>query len=362
MFYSLNSLPLLSNARSRSISAENVYGEPGRGGMADVSVAPQPEVLKIGQPWAANYPPARELGRKWKVRPCITLPPGETVTLADIEGPGCIRHIWLTTEWLRYREVILRFYWDHEEFPSVEVPLGDFFCNAAKHQADICSLPINVNPTNGMNCYFPMPFGKHARITVENLHPELEVKHFYYTINYELTDSFPADVAYFHAGFRRSNPLPYGEDFTIVDGIEGHGHFAGCYMTWQQNNDGWWGEGEVKMFLDGDDEFPTICGTGTEDYFGGAWCFHRTFSAPFLGYPFGEEGRTGARHSLYRFHIPDPIHFQREFKATIQALGWREGHRYLPLQDDISATAYWYQSEPHQKLKPLPDRNGLEII
>ena len=110
MFYSLNSLPLLSNARSRSISAENVYGEPGRGGMADVSVAPQPEVLKIGQPWAAHYPPARDLGRKWKVRPCITLPPGETVTLADIEGPGCIRHIWLTTEWLRYREVILRFY------------------------------------------------------------------------------------------------------------------------------------------------------------------------------------------------------------------------------------------------------------
>lgn len=252
-------------------------------------------------------------------------------------------------------------YWDGEEAPSVEVPLGDFFCNACLHTAQITAVPINVNPTNGMNCYFPMPFARHAKITVENLLPDEGIDGFFYTINFEELDE-PAGDAYFHARFNRTNPLRYGDDYTILDGVEGSGNFVGCYMTWQQNNNGWWGEGEVKMFLDGDTEFPTICGTGTEDYFGGAWCFNKTFSSPFLGYPFGGENRTGARHSLYRFHVLDAIHFHSSLKVTIQAIGWRDKGRYLPLQDDISSVAYFYLKEPHKPFPALPDRNGLEII
>ena len=355
MFGSLDSLTKISTARSRSISAENVYGEPGRGGMAEVSDTPQPEVVRIGQGWGNNSC-ARELGQKWKVRPCITLAPAAVTTLMDVDGPGCIRHIWITVNEKHLRNIVLRMYWDGEEAPSVEVPLGDFFCNACLHTAQIVAVPINVNPTNGMNCYFPMPFARHAKITVENLLPDEGIDGFFYTINFEELDE-PAGDAYFHARFNRTNPLRYGDDYTILDGVEGSGNFVGCYMTWQQNNNGWWGEGEVKMFLDGDTEFPT-----TEDYFGGAWCFNKTFSSPFLGYPFGGENRTGARHSLYRFHVLDAIHFHSSLKVTIQAIGWRDKGRYLPLQDDISSVAYFYLKEPHKPFPALPDRNGLEII
>ena len=360
MFGSLDSLTKISTARSRSISAENVYGEPGRGGMAEVSDTPQPEVVCIGQGWGNNSC-ARELGQKWKVRPCITLAPAAVTTLMDVDGPGCIRHIWITVNEKHLRNIVLRMYWDGEEAPSVEVPLGDFFCNACLHTAQIVAVPINVNPTNGMNCYFPMPFARHAKITVENLLPDEGIDGFFYTINFEELDE-PAGDAYFHARFNRTNPLRYGDDYTILDGVEGSGTFVGCDMTWQQNNNGWWGEGEVKMFLDGDTEFPTICGTGTEDYFGGAWCFNKTFSSPFLGYPFGGENRTGARHSLYRFHVLDAIHFHSSLKVTIQAIGWRDKGRYLPLQDDISSVAYFYLKEPHKPFPALPDRNSLEII
>ncbi len=350
---------LAPGVRSRSVSAENVYGKPGGGGRAEVSAEAQPDVARIGQFWGGPNPCARELGRGWKVRPCIRLEPLSVNTLMDIDGPGRIRHIWMTTA--PSRDLVLRIYWDGESTPSVEAPLCDFFCNAVKHNAPVLALPINVNATNGMNSFFPMPFRKHVKMTVENLNPREAVGCFFYTVNYT-EEPVGEDEGYFHASFRRTNPLPYGTDFTVVDGIEGRGHFAGCYMTWQQNCDGWWGEGEMKMFIDGDDDFPTICGTGTEDYFGGAWCFNATYSAPFFGHPCGAENKTGARHSLYRFHLPDPVYFEERFKATMQAIGWRSEDRYLPLQDDISAVAYWYQAEPHRPFPVFPERNALEII
>ncbi len=359
MFGSLDQLMHFSKARTRCITAENVYGEPGCGGMADVSDTPQPEVVRIGQIWENNSC-ARELGRKWKVRPCITLAPQSTTTIMDVDGPGCIRHFWVTVDAKRLRDLVLRMYWDGEPAPSVEAPLGDFFCNAFKHNAEVRGIPMCVNPTNGMNCYFPMPFAGHARITVENLSPE-KIGGFFYAINFEELDA-PVGDAYFHARFNRVNPLAFGEDYVILDDVAGSGNFAGCYLLWQQNNDGWWGEGEVKMFIDDDAEFPTVCGTGTEDYFGGAWGFNKCFTAPFLGYPFGGESRVGARHSLYRFHVLDPVHFSSKLKVTIQAIGWRSEGRYLPLQDDISSVAYFYQREPHRPFPALPDRNGLEII
>ena len=358
----LGNLSRLSNATSRSISAENVYGDKGRGAMAAVTGDPQPEIVRLGQPWSeSTHAAARELGRGWNVRPCIVLPKNSTVTLMDIDGPGAIQHFWCTVEEKRLRDLILRIYWDGADAPSVEVPLGDFFCNGWNKRVNILSLPINVNPSGGMNCYFPMPFRKHARVTLENRCPE-EIAGFYYTFNYVLT-GVPEDEAYFHAQFRRTNPLGYQQEFVILDGVEGQGHFVGVYMAWQQNSSGWWGEGEFKAFLDGDTEFPTICGTGTEDYFGGAWCFQGNYSAPFLGYPTGSsDSKPGNRHGLYRFHVLDPIRFKSNLRLHMQALGWRSEARFLPLQDDISSVAYWYQTHPALLFPKLPSRNELEVI
>ena len=359
----------LSRARSRSISAENVYGEPGRGGMAVPGDEPQPEVVRLGQVWDPTLDSYRKLGPGWKARPCIILPPRSVTTLAEIDGPGCITHFWITTPEPFLRKLILRMYWDGEEAPSVEVPLGDFFCNAlgdrqGKFWTQINAIPINVNHYNGMNCFFPMPFRKHARITVENLDPETPDRYFFYTFNYELRDELPPDTACFHASFRRVLELPVAQDFAIADGIMGQGNFAGCYLVCRESGEGGWCEGEVKMYLDGDGAYPTICGTGTEDYFGGAWCFaggEYTYSAPCLGYPFGDRSGAGARHAMYRFHLFDPIHFQQRFRMTIQNLSGRYPGRTEPLPGEYSAVAYWYQREPHAAT-PHGDWNSLPIF
>jgi len=356
----------LQNARTRLITAENVYGEKARGGMAQLSKEPQAEVAKIGQKWDGPNWCARELGEKWKVRPCITLDKKSTTTIMDIDGPAAITHIWITVDLKFYRDLIIRMYWDDEEFPSVEVPLGDFFCCGWKSRINILSLPINVNPSGAMNSYFPMPFRKHGKITIENRNPE-NISGFFYAISCEdrVVDE---DEVYFHAKFNRTNPLKYMDDYVIIDGIQGRGHYVGTHMCWQQNTEGWWGEGEIKAFIDGDGEYPSYCGTGTEDYFGGAWCFGDNYSAPFLGYhdlkaTGGRPTNTiGNRHNLYRFHLLDPIRFETDLKVTMQAIGWRSEGRYLPLQDDISSVAYWYQTHPHAKFAPLGDRDALEVI
>jgi hypothetical protein len=336
----------LSDAETRSISAENKTGEKGKAGMATDGA------------WANA---ARELGQKWKVSPCINLDAQSTTVLADITGPGIIQHIWITVDPKAYRDCILRMYWDGESDPSVEVPLGDFFANGHAMRCTINSLPIAVNPTGGFNSYFPMPFRNHAKITIENQRPE-EIRSFFYQIDYSLTD-VSDQAAYFHAQWRRTNPLPYKTDYTILDDVKGKGHYVGTYMAWGQNNNGWWGEGEIKFFIDGDAEFPTICGTGTEDYFGGAWCFGETFSTPYLGYPLWHKvSGELIRHGLYRWHIQDPIRFKQDLKVTMQALGWRSEGRYLPLQDDIASVAYWYQTEPHATFPKILDRDAREVI
>ncbi len=352
----MGNLSALTDYESRSICPENFTGEKGKGGMATEGT---------------GSGPSRELGIGWKVSPSVVIPAHSTFTLADISGEGEIRHIWLTPV-KNFRYYIIRMYWDGSDLPSVECPLCDFFAAAQMPEAgrtefhQVSSLAVCVNPRYGMNCYWTMPFRKSCKITVENLADE-DV-HLYYQIDYVL-GKVAENAGYFHAQFRRVNPLPYKEVYTIVDGISGKGQYVGTYMLWGVNNSGWWGEGEIKFYIDGDKEFPTICGTGTEDYFCGAYNFDdggfRDFSTPYSGLAVlhsNGEYRSQNRFSMYRWHITDPIYFKNDLKVTIQALGWRSNGRYLPLQDDISSVAFWYQDTPAKNMPRLPDRDYLEII
>jgi hypothetical protein len=370
----LGNLSRLSSAKTRSISPENFTGEKGKGGM-------------VTEGTGANC--ARDLGQGWKISPWYKVMPGEEKVLADIEGPGAIQQIWMTVSSM-WRWSILRIYWDDQKHPSVECPVGDFFCSGWSNGwgqgpsrfAQLTSLPVCVNPGSAFNCYWEMPFRKRCRVTIQNLKPKGDEKNdnsfgVFYQINYTLTD-VPDDCAYFHAQFRRVNPLPYKEVYTILDNVKGRGHYVGTYMAWQTNNNGWWGEGEIKFFMDGDGQFPTICGTGTEDYFCGSYNFenkaatpprYQEFCTPYAGMHQVIRGNVDGgmydvnqRFGLYRWHIMDPVRFEDDLKVTIQALGWRNGGKYLPLQDDIASVAYWYQTLPTVSFPKLPDADYLEVI
>jgi hypothetical protein len=350
----LHSLYRLSGAVTRSISAENPTGAKGQGGMA------------TDGPFAG---PARELGPGWKVSPFLQVPARSTVTLADIAGPGALQHLWNTTQPQWWRRLILRFFWDDEPAPSIETPLGDLFCSGWCVRATLSSLPVAVMPAGGLNCFWPMPFRRRARVTLENLWDE-PCPIYAYQLTYALAP-VPDDAAYLHAQFRRSNPLPEKEVHTVLDGVRGRGHYVGTYLAIQPNANGWWGEGEIKFYLDGDADYATIVGTGTEDYFGGAWNFedpsgqYGVLSTPYMGLhqvvkPDGLYIANG-RFGMYRWHIPDPIRFEHDLRVTLQALGWRSGRRFLPLRADMATTAFWYQAEPHAPFPALPDRDGLEV-
>ena len=356
-FSGMDSLFMRKNAQSRSICAENFTGGKGEGAKCE---------LKDGV--AANA--ARDLGKGWKVNPFIEFEPHTTFELANIDGPGIIRHIWITA-FERWRNLILRIYWDEQENPSVEAPMGDFFCSGWNQYAQLSSLAVCVNPGMGFNSYWLMPFLYNCRITLENIGDT--PAHVYYQVDYSLED-LPQDICYFHAQFRRVNPLPYKEVYTLLDGVKGKGQYVGTFMAWGVHNNGWWGEGEIKFYIDGDKEYPTICGTGTEDYFCGSHDFedpinhnrYIEFCTPYSGLHqvilpntlYNSQFRFG----MYRWHINDPVYFDQDLKVTIQALGWREGGRYLPLQDDIASVAYWYQTLPTAPFPVFPKKDALEVI
>ncbi|MHC5004316.1 MAG: glycoside hydrolase family 172 protein [Planctomycetota bacterium] len=347
----------LVDAETFSLSAENPDGR--RGGGAQASPGDDPDCT----------PAARRLGRGWKVRPCLRdIDPGQTVVLADVEGPGTLRHMWFTVMPSLGRSLTLRVVYDDQPHPSVETPLGDFFANGLDGVARVTSLPVAVNPRGGMNAYWPMPFRRRLRIEVRNDGPRPVPELFY-----QLTGArhaLPDDAAYLHATWRRSVTTRERPEHVILDGVEGRGQYVGTALVWAQRSAGWWGEGEVKFFIDDDaDDAPTVCGTGTEDYFGGAWGFTcdgerdarpETYSGPFLGYPqaiFEATAAEGPRppvHSLYRWHLPDPVHFRSRLRVTVQALGWWPDGTYQPLTDDIASTAFWYQAIPSAALRPLP--------
>jgi hypothetical protein len=357
----LGNLYRTSDAKTRSISPENFNGEKGKGGMATTGT---------------GAGPARDLGQKWKLSPSVVIKKKTTFTIAEIDGPGQIQHIWMTPTG-NWRYSIIRFYWDDETTPSVEAPVGDFFCMGWGKYAPVTSLAVVVNPGSGLNCYWPMPFHKKCKITMENIDDHDMV--LYYQVDYTLAE-VPKDAGYFHAQFRRVNPLPFKKDYVLVDSIKGKGQYVGTYMAYGSNKNGWWGEGEIKFFMDGDTEFPTINGTGTEDYFNGAYDFdsetknsatgqmesHYTeFSGPYTGLPQVIRGdghyNVAQRFGLYRWHIMDPVRFDKDLKVTIQDLGWHADGRYMPLQDDIASVAYWYQVEPHNPFPKLPAKDQLEV-
>ena len=354
----MGNLYRLSNAETRSISPENFTGEKGKGGMAN------PDYNAPRNTANATHA-SRDLGHGWKVNPFVTIKPGETFTMAEISGPGAIQHIWMTPTG-NWRFSIIRIYWDDETEPSVECPVGHFFGMGWNEYAHLNSLPVTVNPGSAFNCYWVMPFRKKCRITMTNIN-DVDAMNLYYQIDYTLTE-VPADAAYFHAQYRRTK-FNETSDYTIVDGIKGEGHYVGVYMAWQVNNNGWWGEGEVKFFMDGDKKYPTIIGTGTEDYFCGSYNFDRhgkyvTFTTPYAGLvqvlsP-NETYKAGQRFGLYRWHIMDPVRFKKDLRITMQDLGWRNGGRYLPQNSDISSVCFWYQSEPHAKYPAFPRWEDLE--
>lgn len=352
----MKALTKLSNAKSRSISPENPTGEVGKGAMMDIDEGGAGEV-------------AKDLGKGWKINPWFRIQAKETFEIANIEGPGAIQQIWMTGTGV-FRHSILRIYWDHQEHPSVEVPLADFFCSGWNEYSQLSSLAVCVNPGIAFNSYWIMPFKKHCRMTIENLDDDSIV--LFYQINYALTE-IDDDEAYFHAQFRRVNPVKEKEVYTIVDGIEGKGHYVGTYVAWGVNHNGWWGEGELKFYLDDDLEYPTICGTGTEDYFCGSYNFenkktgqYQEFTTPYAGFhqvikPDGLY-QSQQRFGMYRWHITDPIRFDKKLRVTMQVLGWRRGFKYHARQDDVASVAFWYQTLPTKKFPPFYDIEYLEVI
>jgi hypothetical protein len=317
---------------SRAITWENRSGEPGAGGK-------------------------ERDGRKGS--PCIRdLKNGETATLMDVQGCGVVRHIWITINDRSpeaLRNMILRMYWDKSAVPSVEVPLGDFFGTAFGRAVESQNAYTTMTLGKGFNCYFPMPFATGARVTIQNDLPgNKPMQMVFFQIDYELHDGLPASVGRFHAQFRRQNPTVLTQDYVLLDRVQGPGFFAGCVVGIRPLGPDWWGEGEMKFYMDGDTQYPTICGTGTEDYFCAAWGMG-LYQTPYHGCTLLLNAKEGGLASMYRFHAKDPVYFRKTLKVSIQQIGYRK-QGLFERSDDWCSVAYWYQLKPTTHMPTLPDR------
>jgi hypothetical protein len=338
-----------------------------------------PAVAQNPTDWLASLPQAKEYvlkrsssyDRSGGNADYRQIAPGETLTLLDDAGPGMISHIWATiasNDPNHLKALVLRMYWDSEPSPSVETPIGDFFGLGLGRYFLYQSAPLSVGSDKALNCFFPMPFQKHARITVTNEGAE-KVDAFYFNIDYRVyPHPLPADTLYFHAQYRQAAPArgwtnqwrdngdPMVNDKKNLTGegnyvwmeAKGRGQFVGVTMSVLQNQDGWWGEGDDMFFIDGE-KTPSINGTGSEDYFLGAWDFGRqAFSYALYGAPVKGDEVAGSRSSVYRFHLDSPITFQKSLRATIE-----HGHANAR-SDNYFSVAYWYQTEPHAPFPALP--------
>ncbi len=342
----------LQNIEYRCANAENPKGERSMGGVR---------------------------GGGHKGSPCIEwVRPSQIMTLLDVEGCGTIRHIWMTFPPYHpdlYRGLVIRMYWDGQDIPSVECPVGDFFglSHAVYRQMD--TELMSVQSSNGLNCFIPMPFRKSARITVEN-DSERTFSVFFYQVDYTLGDKHPDETGCFHAQFRRSNCNPFHSDYVILDGVCGKGRYLGTVLGVRSvcMPNAWWGEGEVKMYFDGESS-PTVCGTGAEDYAGCAWGLEECTTSR-QGCSLCDRDRQ--LYSFYRWHTADPIFFNESFRITIMQMGFGEKESaerelgddfvcyraagadddfcYFDRSDDYSSVAYWYQTLPTKKFPPFPSR------
>jgi len=312
---------------SRSISFENPTGAKGQSARA-----------------------ASKLGVGRKGAPSKSIKSGQTVTLCNIKGPGVIRHIWMTTH--RRPEsllgMVIRAYWDNQKQPSIEVPIGNFFgiSHGGEPRQAYQSAVHSVNPNAGMNIWLPMPFSKRARFTITN-HSDKDTVLFY-NIDYTIADSLTEPFGRLHILYRRENPTTLKKDFVILPKRTGMGRFVGCVLGIRPLSGDWWGEGEIKVYLDGDKQFPTIAGTGSEDYIGQSWGLQdKTY---LYG---GTSLNSNGLISIYRWHIKDPIYWKKDIRVTIQQIGWKGG--LVERQDDWSTTTFWYEPLPAAPLPPLPD-------
>lgn len=348
----LGSLPLLTPGQTRSISAENPTGAKG---MATKQPALPSDPFHLSSAEAAG----------WKKHPFLAPKAHQTVTLMNVDGPGTIQHIWMVPDDSGFlyhgRGDVLRIYWDGETSPSIEVPLTDFFAIGHDIFAPVNSLPVVDNPSSALNSFWPMPFRKHARITVTN-DSDRDEGLLAYQITYTL-GPVPSNAAYFHAQYRQGSWATQNP-YVILDGVKGKGQYVGTVMEVSQTDDSWYGEGEVQMFIDRDTNFPTISGTGTEDYFLFSYGFPQVRSTLYSGLTLKEGvrigdvgGTRGAKWTMYRWHIMDPIKFQEDFRITIEGLGGLKDQTvrgFVKRRDILSSVAYWYQMEPHAPFPPLP--------
>ena len=345
----------LTSLQSRAVTQENPTGGKGLGGKN------------------------RGNGNGRKGAPAFrNVQPGETKTLCDIEGQGMVRHIWITVanrspEMMR--SYIIRIYWDDSEYPSVEVPMGDFFGVAHGRTTHYMTPYLGTPEGRGFQCYFPMPFSRRCRITFENDSPEV-MSWLFYQIDYTLGDEITNDIGRFHANFRRQNPCPIDSDYCILDTQGSPGVFVGAVIGCNPKSPGWWGEGEMKFYIDGDDKYPTICGTGTEDYLCSGWGMN-PHSAIYTGVNYQKKDPSGQSQfvSFYRFHVFDPVYFQSSLRVELQQLGaGNPGDRAIHIHpdverpgeimsdwlydrsDDYCSVAYWYQPITNKPLPPLPNR------
>jgi len=321
---------------SRTISFENPTGEKGKGGMA---------TSKIG------------VGRKGL--PAKDFKPGQTYTLCDIKGLGAIRHIWVTVrkDVETLQGIVVRAYWDGQKHPSIEAPLGAFFGIMHGKIGAYQSAAHSVNPEAGMNIWLEMPFAKQAKITITN-ESKTSTPLFYY-IDYTTGNKLPSKFGRLHVLYRRENPTTLKQDFEILPKRTGSGRFVGCVIGIRALEENWWGEGEVKVYLDGDGNFPTICGTGTEDYIGQSWGLQS------VAYLYGGTSLMADKlNTFYRWHIKDPIYWKKDIRITIQQIGWSQqvndktGSGLYERQDDWSCSSFWYEPIPSAPLPALPDYNA----
>jgi hypothetical protein len=311
---------------SRSISFENPTGAPGEGGKA-----------------------ASRLGEGRKGAPSIRLKPGQEAQLCDIKGPGTIRHIWMTTdrEPANLRSLVIRTWWDGQQHPSIESPIGDFMGFAHGKVMPYDSAVHSLGKNAGMNIWLPMPFTKRARITLTNEGPK-DVPLFY-QIDYTLGDGHPRDVGRLHVLFHRENPTTIKQDFVLLPQRKNKGRFIGAVIGIRNTHpEQWWGEGEIKIYMDGDTDFPTICGTGSEDYVCLSYGMQQT--------PYFYNGCSLTDKnfvSMYRWHLPDPIAWRKDCRITIQQIAWKQG--LAETQDDWSCATFWYEPTPSEQLPSMPD-------